>query len=694
MRKGLIGAAVAAAVVVAGVLPAVPAHADTGSITTVVGGPGSGPALDLGQDPTALALSSTTLWVLDATSSYTEYGYRVRTIDRATGLESEPVFSAPLTGTRVPPSLATTPDGGVVMAYDAASGGSRIIKITRDGSITPLAGGGKVATVTVDGLPGTLAALGEVRGVAVDRKGVVYFTENVVRKVLSDYPTIVSRVRKIGVDGRLLPVAGLDTTGFSGDGGPALAARLKDVTALTLDAAGDLYVADSGNYRIRKVTTSAAAPLISTVVQATTTALAHDGDSLFWVDQEAWSIRRLSPAGVTTVTGDGTLGRGAPDGPAAGRASSPIGLAALGGTLVFSEYGRPQGAYAGHVVNSIDLTTGLLARVAGNGIEQLGGDGGPALKAQVTADSPIAVDAAGRLYIGDLFHLRRVDPDGSVRTVAGTDFAYVPTGLGGPGTSAAFSQVGSVAVAPDGDVYFSLGNRILVLDPASGIVTAVAGGGQQRSDDGVPALQADLFGIRRLAFDSAGNLLFSTYFCKVRRIEPSGVLGTVAGTGSCEVTPDGPITASSGFKEIRDFAVGPTGDLFVLEEQVYNGGLLLRRLSTDGVITTLAGAGSSSADGVPATQASVPGYFTTLAVDLQGRAVLADTYAGRVRRLESDGTITTIVGAGTGPDGGAARTAAVLQPGHLAIGPAGELFLACRDLRTSYHAGVIRKVTF
>ncbi|WP_280703535.1 RICIN domain-containing protein [Kitasatospora sp. GP82] len=262
-------------------------------------------------------------------------------------------------------------------AHAAATGGEHSAP-----PISTVAGTG-VAGFKGDNEPAVSAQLNRPYGIAVDSAGTLYF---------SDYNN--NRVRKITTDGKISTVAGTGGAGFSGDNGPAVSAQLNYPREVAVDSAGAVYITDTNNHRIRKITA--------------------DGK-------------------ISTVAGTGAAGFGGDGGPAtAALLNLPLGVAVDGtGVLYISEYYN----------NRVRKVTadGKISTVAGTGAAGFGGDGGPAASAQLNLPVGVVVDSTGTLYIAEYSNnrVRKVTTDGKISTVAGTGAA----GFGGDGGPAASAQL-------------------------------------------------------------------------------------------------------------------------------------------------------------------------------------------------------------------------------------------------------------
>jgi sugar lactone lactonase YvrE len=246
----------------------------------------------------------------------------------------------------------------------------------------------------------TSAVLNYPWGIAVDASGNLYF---------SDYES--NRIRKVSSNGIITTVAGNGIGEYSGDNGLAISAGLRYPAGLAVDASGALYIADSGNYAVRKVTT--------------------DGN-------------------ITTVAGTGTGGYSGDNGIArSARLSSPEGLAldASGNLYIADTFN--------HRIRKVSLG-GIITTVAGTGTAGFFGDGGSAISAELNTPRGIVVDASGNLYIADSLNhrIRMVSTSGIISTVAGTGTAgYL--GDGGPANSAELNTPYGIALDASGDLYIA-----------------------------------------------------------------------------------------------------------------------------------------------------------------------------------------------------------------------------------------------
>jgi sugar lactone lactonase YvrE len=346
------------------------------------------------------------------------------------------------------------------------------------------------------------------------------------------------------------------------------------------------------------------------------------------------------------------------------------------------------------------LALGQMTTVAGGG-EDLG-NGGPATAAGLCSATDVALDRAGNMYIADggLYcqgpggnAVRKVDGNGIITTVAGGTGVVGFDGDGGPATKALLNAPLAVAADAEGSLYISDADnfRIRKVD-TTGTITTVAGTGEQGfSGDGGPATSARLMSPAGMAFDARSNLYLADY-AAVRKIDRSGQITTVAGTGKWFRKPDpehitgGPRRRFAGegrratdAKLIADdVALDSRGNLYIAD----GSGDRVYRVDGDGIITTVAGTvsgkGSRLGDGGPATSAFID-LPAAVAVDRRGSVLIADHHGERIRRVGPHGTITTI--AGTGAKGSSAERGPATKlnlndPNGLALGEPGILYIA------------------
>jgi len=564
--------------------------------------------------------------------------------------------------------------------YIADSQNHRVRKVTPSGQISTVIGNGTVVGALVSGGPAAGARITNPLAVAVDRFGSLYVIEN---------GAILRRIMPTGI---VATVAGSGETGYSGDGQPAAGARFRNARGLALDAAGNVYVADSGNHRVRKIDM---AGIITTVAgtgvagyngdnrQATTAQLnfpegiAVDSAGILYISEVfGHRVRMVTGSGnIMTVAGDGVPGYSGDDRAAsAARLNYPYGVAVDQARSVYIADRSNQR------VRKIS-PEGIITTVAGNGTYEYSGDGGPARSATLANPVGVAVDAAGNVWIADNMNnrIRKVTPDGMISTVAGASHFG---GDGGPGTSASLESPGSVALDASGNLYIAdEGNgRIRKLTP-SGTITTVAGTGKYLYDGETKQTPyAALAYPRSVVADAAGNLYFidasnNADNSRVRKLSPSGQITAVAGNGTVGYSGDGKAAVGAQLRRPQGLALDRLGNLYIAD----SGNNVVRKVTPDGTISTCAGTGTPgySGEGQLATVAKLDNP-AALATDAVGNLYIADFNNSRVRMLSPSGIITLVAGNGTsgrGGDGGPALTAQV-NPSGLAVDAAGNLYIA------------------
>lgn len=652
-------------------------------ITTVAGGgPADGlPALDadIGSPQAVVVDGGGNLFVAVAGLN------RVLRIDAATGTMTTVAGNGTrgFSGDGGPATSASLWDPRAV-ALDGAGNlfiadvnNRRIRRVDPTGKITTVAGNG-AGGFSGDGGPATGAPLANPRGLAVDSAGNLF---------ISDAETL--RVRKVDASGTITTVAGNGAGGFSGDHGPATSASLFDPRGLAIDAAGSLFIADRSNNRIRRVDPSGTittvagngvagftgdgGPAQSASLASPLDVAVDDAGNLFIADLNNHRLRRVDVTGtITTVAGNGTLGFSGDGGAAASAVlNSPIGVAVDGtGKVFIADAGNRR-------IRRVD-PTGRITTTAGNGIT--GGDGRAATSASLASPWSVAADGAGALFIADTEsqRIRRVNSGGAIATIAG-DGTFGFSGDGGPATSASFRNPSGVAVDGDGNVFIAdtSNQRVRRVD-VTGTITTVAGNGNVGfSGDGGAATSARLSNPQGVTVDGAGNLFIAdTGNQRVRRVDPSGAISTVAGDGSLGFSGDGGPATGAGLANPIGVASDRSGNLFIAD----SGNRRVRRVDLAGTITTVAGDGNSgfSGDGGPATGARLRSPVG-VAVDGTGNLFIADLANQRIRRVDVAGTITTVAGNGTigfSGDGGLATGATLADPRDVAVDGAGNLFIA------------------
>jgi uncharacterized protein (TIGR03437 family) len=308
---------------------------------------------------------------------------------------------------------------------------------------------------------------------------------------------------------------------------------------------------------------------------------------------------------------------------------------------------------------------------------KFGGDGGPASAGLLDQPSDVAIAGKGNLYISDRLNhrVRKIDPSGIISTLAGNGFALF-AGDGGPAAQASLNQPIGLAVDSAGNIFIadSQNNRVRKVD-ANGIITTAAGGGSL--GDGAPAAKAVLDLPQFLAFDPAGNLYVTELQSfHLRKISPAGIFTTFAGNGSPDSSGDGGLAINAGISYSGGVAADAAGNIYFAE--VYNG--RVRKVTPNGVIHTYAGKGKGdccTGDGGAATNAVLDA--TGLAVDRAGNLYISGGQL--VRKVSPDGIISSVAGEidpppGSVGDGGSALDATLSGASGIRVDRSGNLFIA------------------
>ena len=384
------------------------------------------------------------------------------------------------------------------------------------------------------------------------------------------------------------------------------------------------------------------------------------------------------------------------------RAGGETGTIAEGWTLSAHHYWIP--FYSGTLYKGDGTTSNndvtIITTVAGNGQSGYSGDGGLATEAKLDFPFSIDVDSAGNMYISDTNNsvIRKVDTSGIITTVAGNgDGGSGSTGDGGPATEATiWGAAKGVAVDNIGNIYIAeiFSHRIRKVD-TNGIITTVAGNGSlglvqgRYSGDGGPAVNAELARPSGVAVDSIGNIYIAdTNNDRIRKVDTNGIITTVAGNGQFGYSGDGGLAAEAELARPTSIAVDSTGNIYI----IISGNHSIRKVDTSGIITTVAGIGQFgySGDGGPATEAELRTPID-IAVDSIGNMYIADHENNRVRKVDTNGIITTVIGNGQwsySGDGGPSTEAEISRAGGIAVDSIGDFYIS-----DAYNHR-IRKVSF
>lgn len=522
---------------------------------------------------------------------------------------------------------------------------------------------GPATNAQLNFIPGLNSGAG---GVAIDGAGNVYIADSSNQ-----------RIRKV-TNGVITTVAGAGTPGFNGDNGPAATAQLYNPIGVAVDAAGNLYIADTSNSRIRKVsngtiTTVAGGGASTTYGVPATSAQLYDPEgvafdsagNMYIADYLDSRVYKVSNGIITVAAGNGQAGFAGDNGPATSaelNAPDAVAVDSLG-NIYISDYGNTRIRM---------VSGGVITTLAGNGIPDYSGDGGAAANALISRPQGVAVDAAGDLYFADTRNARvRKISDGTIATAVG---GGPPLGDNGPATSAGLNISGrsqvDLAVDAGGALYITDSGNNVIRKVSNGVMTTVAGGGTSLAEN-VPATSAQLAAPEGVAVDAAGNIYVSdTSQNRVRKVA-GGTIVTIAGTGMAGFSGDGGLATSATLTYPAALAVDSAGDLFIQDD------LRIRKLS-NGIITTVAGTGSAStANGCPEGLAASTQVWGEggIATDTSGDLFIPGDAC--VQEL-TNGTIATVAGPGGVIDG----------VWGVAVDAAGNLYIA--DTDTTYTPRILK----
>ncbi|MDL1948793.1 hypothetical protein FBQ97_03145, partial [Acidobacteria bacterium ACD] len=550
-----------------------------------------------------------------------------------------------------------------------------IRRMTPAGDVTTLAGLAGTHG-SADGA-GSAARFLWPSGVAVDASGNVYVAD-------SGNNTI----RKVTPEGAVTTLAGQAGIQGSTDGS-GTAARFLWPSGVAVDASGNVYVADSGNDTIRKVTPGGVVTTLAGRAGSSGSADGAGSEAQFWspvgvavdasgdvlvADLANNTIRKVTPAGVVTTMAGLAGSHGSKDGPGStARFWEPRGTTVDASGNVYVADGRNHSIR--RVTPAGEVTT-LAGLAAGFGSED-----GTGISARFHHPEGVAADASGSLYVADKYNhtIRKVTAESVVTTLAG-----VGGGLGstdGTGSAARFFQPSGVAVDGSGNIYVTdQGNNTIRRVTPAGVVTTLAGlAGTTGSSDGTGSA-ARFLAPAGLAVDASGNIYVSDgYNHTIRKVTAAGVVTTLAGLGGSPGSLDGTGSAAR-FYRPKGVAVDATGSLYVADEDNHT----VRKVTPAGVVTTLAGlpgsTGSSDGTGSAARFYSPWGVV----VDASGDAYVADGHNCTIRKVTAAGDVTTLAGLGgnSGSSDGTGSAARFFSPSGIALDTSGNVCVADSDNNT------------
>jgi RHS repeat-associated protein len=514
--------------------------------------------------------------------------------------------------------------------------------------------------------------------VALDAAGNLYISDsgnNVIREVASDSQIIST-------------VAGNGTNGFSGDGGPATSAELSGPWDIAADAQGNIYIADTGNYRVRAVGSSVTEPntTLPTISWSNPASVAY-GTALSGSQLNATAsvpgtltytpvLGTVLPAGLQALSVLFTPNDTAHYSPV----MATVPLTVTTGTSIVT-WGAPAPILYGTALSALQLNASANVPGSFTYTPAIGSVLAPGQQTlSVTFTPSDVVDYSPAVATVDLTVLG-MPGSGDITTIAGDGY-YGNSGDGGLAINAELEAPEQIAVDSAGNVYIpdSYAGVVRKVAASTGIITTIAGTGSQGySGDGGQATTAQLNSPMTVALDSSGNIYIADYQNnRIRKITvATGVVTTIAGTGTAGYSGDGGAATRAEITSPLGIAFDGAGNLYIAD----TGNAVVRKVTvSSGIISTVAGNHlfGYSGDGGPATSAtfSEPG---SIAFDSSGNFYIADLGDNVVRKVTaSTGVISTVAGNGTAGytgDGGPAATAELNVPVAVAIDSTGNIFI-------------------
>ncbi len=640
--------------------------------------------------------------------------------------------------------LATNAGMSVASVYADSKGNVYVIddnndniirKIDTNGIINTIAGKGGYG-FSGDTGPATNALMAAPNSISVDSIGNIFIADtenNRIRKIdtngvintvtASGYSVYLSgplavrpdnfgnlfvadtghnRIVEVDKNGGFNVICGTFSAGFTGDGGPATNALISKPVDLALDNYGNIFFADQGNHRVRKISSNG---IISTVagngtlnvtaanVIATNTgvypySVAVDTMGNLFIYDTGFCVRKVSTNGVISIvagnlsgnSNNGHTGDGGPATNATLNAGYSLvdnypywGSVAIdsNGSLIIGDYDR---------VRKVSLN-GIISTIAGGSV----GDNLVATNANLNSPVGICLDRLGNILIADQYNnrIRKVDTNHVITTIAGNGSKGF-SGDGGSAVSASLNNPMDVSVDNVGNVLIAdYGNNRIRMVGTNGIIKTLAGGGAYGPTvNGVAATNTILYLPIAVANDNYGNWYYADAdYVLIRKIGTNGIINTIAGGGK---SGDSGYATNTAFQGLTDFSADAFANIYTTSRYDYAAD----KVTPDGLIKRIAGTGTQgfSGDNGPATNALLSGV-NGVAVDIYGNVFIADS--ARVREVDTNGLIKTLAGNGiSGNDGdGGSAINAKCQPQRVATDALGNLYFS-----DSYH-NVIREIT-
>jgi sugar lactone lactonase YvrE len=527
-------------------------------------------------------------------------------------------------------------------------------------------------------------------GVAFDASGNLYVADSGNQTIRKISPT--------GISSTFAGAAGA----LGANDGSGSNARFSTPSGVAVDSAGNVYVSDSGNHTIRKIT---AAGAVTTFAGSAGNYGSADGTGsaarfnnpiglaftssgdLLVVDSNNHALRKVSAAGLVTTIAGSAGSSGSADGTgSAARFSNPHSVAIDGsGNIFVSDAGN-------HTIRKI-TAAGVVTTIAGTAGSS-GSSDGTGGAARFNSPQGLAFDASGNLFVADSGNnlLRKISAAGAVATFAGATGAL--RSIDGTGAAARFQSPGGVAFDAAGTLHVSdfYNHTIRRVTAAAAVTTWLGSPASAGATDGIGAagLFQNPYGI---AIDAARNLYLADRFNHtIRKISAAGVVTTLAGSAGNSGSADG-LGAAARFYNPFGVAVDAIGNVYVADQ----GNQTIRKITPNGLVSTLAGAPNAlgSADGT----GSAARFFSPagVAVDASGTVFVADSVNQTIRKITADGTVSTFAGSAgnAGSADGTGSAARFLSPFGVAVDASGNVFVADlgnHTIRKISAAGVVTTV--
>ncbi|EFC42803.1 predicted protein [Naegleria gruberi] len=564
---------------------------------------------------------------------------------------------------------------GEIFISDTAN--HRILKVLTNGTVEVIGGNG-ISGFSGDGELAINAKLNRPTKIVVDSAGRVVFCDN-----------SNNRIRMISNNGTISTIAGSGTGFVLGDGGLATNAILNMPTGLTINSIGEILIADTSNFKIRKIDLNG---IITTIAGSGNQGFEGDGglatsaplnfpadvsvhpttNEVFIADSNNHCVRKILTNGtIFTVAGIcGAQGQSSDGGLAINsRLNYPIGVAISStGDIFIAERDNSK-------VRKVSSSTGIISTFAGNGVFGFMGDGKAAVNASIYNPYNVAFNSAGEAFISDYGSgkIRKVSLNGIITTVVGE---YLQSQDGKLATDVVLNTPKGVAISPSGEVYFADSDKYAIRKiTLSGTIITIAGSGLYgfAGDNGYSSQLSNSYDI---FINSLGEAFIAdTYNHRIRKIDVNGIIMTIAGIVTSGFSGDGGLATKAELFEPYGVVTSSSGDVFIAD----TSNCRIRKVSSStGIITTVAGGTCGFGDNVLAVDAQLNTPYG-ISVNSKGELFIADTNNHRIRKVSSSGFISTIAGNGVGGfsgDGGLATNANLFKPSKVVVNSIGEIFIA------------------